>query len=57
MRFEIVGVEIGVEFDAFVFLLVVQDFLEQRMLHAQHHVGIHLDEAAIAVIGEARDRR
>ena len=51
---QIVGVEIGVELDALGFLLVVQDFLEQGMLDAQHDVGIHLDEAAIAVIGEAR---
>ncbi len=57
MRFEIVGIEIGVQLDALVVLLVVQDFLEQGMLDAQHDVGIHLDEAAIAVIGEARHRR
>ena len=54
---QVVGVQIGVQLDALGVFLVVQDFLESGMLHAQHHVGIHLDEAAIAVIGEARHRR
>ena len=51
---QIVRVQLGVEFDALVFLLGLEDLLEQRMLHAQHDIGIHLDEAAIAVIGKAR---
>ena len=54
MRFRSSRIQFGVEFDALVLLLRFQDFLEQRVLHAQHDIGIHLDEAAIAVIGEAR---
>ena len=51
---QILGIQLGIEFDALVLLLGLQDFLEQGVLHAQHDVRIHLDEAAIAVIGEAR---
>ena len=51
---QVFGFQIGIVLVAFVFFLLIEDFLERAMLQPQHHVGIHLDEAAIAVIGEAR---
>ncbi len=47
------GGEVGVVLDADVALGVVQHVLEQVAFDAQHDVGIHLDEAAVAVVGEA----
>ncbi len=47
------GIEIGVELDALVLFLVVEDFLEMAVVHLEHDAGIHLDEAAIGVVGEA----
>src|ERR1700731_4332316 len=35
-------------------LALVEDFLEMMVTHAQHHVGIHGDETAIGIVGEAR---
>ena len=52
--FQIIGAEFGIEFDAFVFLGDMDDLFEMGMIHPQHDIGIHLDEAAIAVIGKAR---
>ena len=49
-----VGAQIGIEREAVEVLVIVQDVLEHAMVDAQHHVGIHLDEAAVAVVGEAR---
>ncbi len=49
----IVGLEIGVEHVAIAVLVVVEQLLEVVMAEAEHHVGIHGDEAAIGVIGEA----
>ena len=51
--FQIVGVEIGVERVAVAVLVLVEDFLEVMMLDAEHHVGIHGDEAPVAVEREA----
>ena len=48
------GDQFGVERDAAVALHVFEDVLEMVMLHAEHDVAVHLDEAAVAVIGEAR---
>ena len=42
-----------------LFLDVLDDLLERiffiliALLHAHHHVAVHLDEAAVAVVGEA----
>ncbi len=47
------GVEIGVELDALVLFLVVEDLLEMAVVHLEHDAGIHLDEAAIGIVGEA----
>ncbi len=49
----VLGGEVGVERVALAVLEGVEDFLEVMMLEAEHHVRIHGDEAAIAVIGEA----
>ncbi|MGY4335574.1 hypothetical protein ACVWW3_000480 [Bradyrhizobium sp. LM2.9] len=49
----VLGGEVGVERVALAVLEGVEDFLEMMMLEAEHHVRIHGDEAAIAVIGEA----
>ena len=49
----VVGLEIGVHLDAEVFLLELQRLLEIVMPDIEHDVGVHLDEAAIAVPGEA----
>ncbi len=53
----ILGVELGVERHAAVVLVLVEDVFEMMVLDAEHDVRIHLDEAAIAVIGEARIAR
>lgn len=49
----VVGGEIRVERVALAVLEGVEDFLEMMMLEPEHHVRIHGDEAAIAVISEA----
>ena len=48
------GDQFGVERDVAVALHVFEDVLEMVMLDAEHDVAVHLDEAAVAVIGEAR---
>ena len=52
-RDPIVGIELGIERVARAILEVVEDLLEVMMLDAEHHVGIHGDEAPVAVVGEA----
>ena len=49
----VVAGEIGVERIALAVLEGIENVLEVRMLEAEHDVGIHGDEAAVAVIGEA----
>ena len=49
----ILGAELGVDFEAFETFVILQDLLEQLMVEAEHDVGIHLDEAAIGIVGEA----
>ena len=49
----IVGGEVGVEAVALPLLEAVEQFLEMLVADAEHHVGIHGDEAPVAVIGEA----
>ncbi len=51
-RHPILGFEVGVERVALGVLVGVEDLLEMMMLEADHHVRIHGDEAAVAVIGE-----
>ncbi len=50
----ILGGELGVERLALVELVVLERVLEMLVVDAQHDLAVHLDEAAIAVIGEAR---
>ena len=45
--------QIGIEREALLVLVAFEDFLEVIVADAEHNVGIHRDEAAIAVIGEA----
>ena len=52
-RRPVVGVELGVEHIAVSVLVLVEDFLEQAMFEAEHHVRIHGDEAPVGIIGEA----
>ena len=40
--------------EALVFLRDFERFLEQTMIHAEHDIGIHLDEAAVGIPGETR---
>ncbi|MNQ73274.1 hypothetical protein D3C85_880010 [compost metagenome] len=51
--FPVLGGQLGVDRDAQTILVVVQNFLELVVADAQDHVGIHGDEAAVAVEGEA----
>ena len=53
----VVGAELGVEREPAEVLVVLEDVLEHAVVDAQHDVGIHLDEAAVAVVGEARVAR
>ena len=47
------GLQLGVEMDALVLLGDLQRLLEGAVIEAEDDIGIHLDEAAIAVPGEA----
>jgi hypothetical protein len=49
----VVGLEVGVHGDAEILFLYLQRLLEIVMADVEHDVGVHLDEAAIAVPGEA----
>jgi hypothetical protein len=50
--FQILGVKIGVERVAVAILVVVENFLEVVVRDAEHHVGIHGDEAPVAILGK-----
>src|SRR5207237_2562552 len=45
--------QVGIERVAVSVLMIVENFLEMVMRQAEHHVGIHGDEAAIGIVGEA----
>ena len=51
------GAQLGVSVVTIVFLGDLERFLEQPVIDAQHDIAIHLDEAAVAVPGEARIAR
>ena len=53
----VVGGERRVQAEIAILFVQIEDLLEIMVIDAQHHVAIHLDEAAIAVIGEARIAR
>ena len=48
------SVQVGVQLDAEVLLGDLEQILEVEVIDAQHDIGVHLDEAAVAVVGEAR---
>ena len=50
---EVVGVQLGVQLHALLGLHLVDEFLEVLFAHLHDHVGVHLDEPTIGVIGEA----
>ncbi len=45
--------KLRVELEAFETFVVLERLLEQIVIDAEHHVAIHLDEAAIGVVGES----
>ena len=49
----VVGGQFGVERVARARLVILQNVLEVVMLDVEHDVGIHLDEAAVGIVGEA----
>ena len=49
----IIGVEVGVERVALAVLVVFENVLEIVAVDVEHDIGIHLNEAAVAVVGEA----
>ena len=50
---EIVGGQLGIEREAVILLGDLQRFLERAVIEFEYDVGVHLDEAAVAVPGEA----
>ena len=53
-RTPVIGLELGIRIEARVLLGDLERFLEQPVIDPEHDVRIHLDEAAVAVPGEAR---
>ena len=51
---QIVGAKLGIEVVAVLALDLVEPVLEQVVIDSQHDVPVHLDEAPVAVVGEAR---
>ena len=51
--FQVVGAQVGVEFDALGFLHRVEFVLEQFVLDAHRGRAEHVDQSAVAVVGEA----
>ncbi len=49
----VVAGELGVEAVAALVLEVLEPLLEAVVIDAEHDVGIHLDEAAVGIVGEA----
>ena len=43
------GGKLGIIFMTETTLLVFENFLEDFMVEPHHHIGIHLDEAAVAI--------
>jgi hypothetical protein len=52
-RIEILLSQLGVEVDSAVLLGDLERLLEQAVIDAHHYVGVHLNEAAVRVPGEA----
>ena len=52
-----VRIEIGIRAKSIQVLEILKRILEHAMIDTEDHIAVHLDEAAIAVIGEARIAR
>ena len=52
-RFQIIRRQFRIQRDAAIFLRVFEQVFEMVVIDAQHDIAIHLDEPAVAVIGEA----
>ena len=50
----VLGAKVGVERIALAFLILLEDVLEIVDVDVEHDVRVHLNEAAIGVVGEAR---
>ena len=50
---QVIGGELGVQRDAPLLLHLVDELLEVLLAHFHDHVGVHLDEPAVGVPGEA----
>ena len=53
----ILRAQIGIEGQRLLVLVGLQDLLELMVIDIEHHVRVHLDEATIGIIGEARVAR
>ena len=51
--FPVLGGQGGIDGDVEAILVVIEDFLEQMVIQAKHHSGVHLDEAPVGIQGEA----
>ena len=49
----VLGPELGVGGEPVEVLVVVENVLEHAVVDAEHHARVHLDEAPVAVVGEA----
>jgi hypothetical protein len=47
------GTKLRVELETFETFVVLERLLEQIVVDAEHHVAIHLDEAAVGVVGKS----
>lgn len=45
--------EVRVQVDPLLILLLLEEVFEQVLVHAHDHIGVHLHEAAIGIVGEA----
>ena len=54
---QVVGVQVGVLGHSPAFLGGIEGMLEMLVFHPHHHVAVHLDEAPVGVLGEARVAR
>ena len=51
-RLPVLGRHLGVQPLAMVALVVIDDVRKFLIVGAQHHIGVHVDEAAVGVVGE-----
>ncbi len=50
----VLGAQLGVERHAALVLHVLENVLEDGRFHAEHDIAVHLDEAPVGIVGEAR---